>query len=75
VEAGGDGKDGDTKMSVADFELLRVLGKGSFGKVYLVRKVSDQNIFAMKVRGIGLGQDWCGSARRGERLQGARDAE
>ena len=63
VEAGGDGKDGDTKMSVADFELLRVLGKGSFGKVYLVRKVSDQNIFAMKVRGV-LGWARIGVVRR-----------
>jgi serine/threonine protein kinase len=38
-----------TKVTVDDFELLRVLGKGSFGKVYLVRLLSDGEIYAMKV--------------------------
>ena len=38
-----------TKVGVDDFELLRVLGKGSFGKVYLVRSLSDGEIYAMKV--------------------------
>ena len=37
------------KLSVDDFELIKVLGKGSFGKVYLVRLLSDGEIFAMKV--------------------------
>ena len=37
------------KLTVDDFELLRVLGKGSFGKVYLVRLLSDGEIYAMKV--------------------------
>jgi serum/glucocorticoid-regulated kinase 2 len=31
-----------------DFERLKVIGKGTFGKVYLVKKVSDGNIYAMK---------------------------
>lgn len=40
------------KTSPADFELLKVLGKGGYGKVFQVRKVSGQNagkVFAMKV--------------------------
>jgi len=34
---------------VDDFELLRVLGKGSFGKVFLVRMIPTGGIYAMKV--------------------------
>jgi serine/threonine protein kinase len=40
------------KLSVADFDLLKVVGKGAFGKVMLVRKktgVGEGQIFAMKV--------------------------
>lgn len=37
-----------TKVSVDDFELLKVLGKGSFGKVMMVRKKDNMNIYAMK---------------------------
>mmetsp|Transcript_5547 Transcript_5547/g.17493 ORF Transcript_5547/g.17493 Transcript_5547/m.17493 type:complete len:614 (-) Transcript_5547:923-2764(-) len=39
-------------LTVADFDLLRVVGKGAFGKVMLVRKRKHQDeggIFAMKV--------------------------
>jgi len=32
-----------------DFELLKVLGRGSFGKVMQVRKKSDGKIYAMKI--------------------------
>ena len=32
-----------------DFELVRVIGKGSFGKVTLVRRKVDQKLYAMKV--------------------------
>lgn len=38
-----------TKVSMDDFELVRVIGKGSFGKVTLVKKKSDQKLYAMKV--------------------------
>jgi serum/glucocorticoid-regulated kinase 2 len=31
-----------------DFERLKVIGKGTFGKVYLVRKITDDKIYAMK---------------------------
>eukprot|EP01084_Bolivina_argentea_P106579 190688_1 len=37
-----------SKCFVDDFTLLKVLGKGSFGKVLLVRKKDDNKIFAMK---------------------------
>lgn len=36
------------KVSVEDFDLLKVLGKGSFGKVMMVRKKDTKAIFAMK---------------------------
>lgn len=37
------------KVSVEDFELLKVVGKGSFGKVFLVRFLRNGKIYAMKV--------------------------
>uniref|UniRef100_A0A914URH7 Protein kinase domain-containing protein n=1 Tax=Plectus sambesii TaxID=2011161 RepID=A0A914URH7_9BILA len=40
------------KVSMENFELLRVLGKGAYGKVFLVRKVGGSDhgaIYAMKV--------------------------
>ncbi|XP_070573266.1 ribosomal protein S6 kinase beta-1-like [Ptychodera flava] len=43
---------GMERCSPMDFELLRVLGKGGYGKVFQVRKVTEFNkgkIFAMKV--------------------------
>uniref|UniRef100_A0A914DK56 Ribosomal protein S6 kinase n=1 Tax=Acrobeloides nanus TaxID=290746 RepID=A0A914DK56_9BILA len=42
----------NVKIGPEDFELLRVLGKGGYGKVFQVRKTSGQDkgkIFAMKV--------------------------
>ena len=36
------------KLGVDDFILLKVLGKGSFGKVLLVRKKHNMKVFAMK---------------------------
>merc|ERR1719210_333383 len=43
---------GCEKPNVNQFELLRVLGQGSFGKVFLVRKIRGQDagsLYAMKV--------------------------
>jgi serine/threonine protein kinase len=40
---------GGNKMSVTDFDLLNVVGKGSFGKVMQVRKKDTGAIYAMKV--------------------------
>ncbi|KAJ3055393.1 AGC protein kinase Gad8 [Rhizophlyctis rosea] len=36
-------------MSIDDFDLLKVLGKGSFGKVMQVRKKDTNRIYAMKI--------------------------
>lgn len=38
-----------TSVGVDDFELLKVLGKGSFGKVFLVRLIPTGALYAMKV--------------------------
>jgi serine/threonine protein kinase len=35
--------------SIDDFELLKMIGKGSFGKVYLVRVIATDEVYAMKV--------------------------
>ncbi|XP_016923738.2 ribosomal protein S6 kinase 2 beta [Drosophila suzukii] len=45
-------KEGHDKADPSQFELLRVLGEGSFGKVFLVRKVIGKDagtLYAMKV--------------------------
>ncbi|TPX40195.1 hypothetical protein SeLEV6574_g06740 [Synchytrium endobioticum] len=38
-----------TKVGLADFELLSVIGQGAYGKVYLVRLRDTGRVFAMKV--------------------------
>ncbi|KAI3677794.1 hypothetical protein L6452_37064 [Arctium lappa] len=37
------------RVGLEDFEVMRVVGKGAFGKVYQVRKRDTSNIYAMKV--------------------------
>ena len=37
------------EVQIEDFELLKVLGKGSFGKVFLVRLIPTGAVYAMKV--------------------------
>jgi len=44
-----DSQSGEKKVNIEDFEKLKVVGKGSFGKVLLVRKMDDKKIFAMKI--------------------------
>lgn len=39
----------EASVGLEDFTLIRVLGKGSFGKVTLVRKKDNSKIFAMKI--------------------------
>ena len=36
------------KIALNDFELVKVIGRGSFGKVYLVRRNGTENYYAMK---------------------------
>ena len=36
------------KISLNDFELMTVIGRGSFGKVYLVKRTGTDNYFALK---------------------------
>ena len=35
-------------MTIEDFQLLKVVGRGSFGKVYLAKKKSNGVIYAVK---------------------------
>ena len=37
------------KLTVDDFSIIKVIGKGSYGKVLLVKKNDDEQIYAMKV--------------------------
>ncbi|KAK8825224.1 RPS6 protein kinase [Blastocystis sp. ATCC 50177/Nand II] len=39
----------NSTVTVSDFEILKVIGKGSFGKVFQVRKHGESEIYAMKV--------------------------
>lgn len=48
-ESKHDGNRTGKKIGIEDFELVKVIGKGSFGKVTLVRKKADQRLYAMKV--------------------------
>jgi len=41
-------KDKGKEVSLDDFTIKKVIGKGTFGKVYLVEKKSDGKIYAMK---------------------------
>lgn len=36
------------KINIDDFFILKVIGRGSFGKVYLVRKKDTNMLYAMK---------------------------
>jgi len=41
--------EGKEKVGLEDFEFLKVIGRGSFGKVMQVRKTSNGKIYAMKI--------------------------
>jgi len=36
-------------LGIEDFELLKVIGRGNFGRVLLVRKIDSRKLYAMKV--------------------------
>lgn len=36
-------------ISVKDFEKIKVIGRGAFAKVYLVKKIATNNYYAMKI--------------------------
>eukprot|EP00164_Ancoracysta_twista_P006511 GFYU01009074.1.p1 GENE.GFYU01009074.1~~GFYU01009074.1.p1 ORF type:complete len:420 (-),score=110.91 GFYU01009074.1:114-1373(-) len=40
---------GTKKVSIADFDLLKTIGKGSYGKVLKVRKLDNNKIYALKI--------------------------
>ena len=39
----------NNKLTIEDFTIIKVVGKGSYGKVLLVKKNDDDQIYAMKV--------------------------
>jgi serine/threonine protein kinase len=39
----------NNKLCIDDFLMLNVIGQGSYGKVLLVRKKDDENVYAMKI--------------------------
>ena len=41
-------KHGDMETTLGDFEIKKVIGRGSFGKVFLVMKKNDSKVYAMK---------------------------
>ncbi|CAN7075523.1 unnamed protein product [Brassica oleracea var. botrytis] len=45
----GDVAEVSGEVGIEDFEVLKVVGRGAFGKVYQVRKKDTSEIFAMKV--------------------------
>ncbi len=36
-------------MSIEDFDFIKMLGEGAYGKVYLVRKKTTGDLYAMKI--------------------------
>jgi hypothetical protein len=41
-------KKGDKKVTLQDFVIKKVIGRGSFGKVFLVQKKGSSEVYAMK---------------------------
>lgn len=44
-----DVKNKEKEICLEDFELLKVLGRGAFGKVYLAQKRDNHKLYAIKV--------------------------
>jgi serum/glucocorticoid-regulated kinase 2 len=45
-------------LTIEAFDLLKVIGKGSFGKVMQVRKKDTQRIYALKTIRKGVPRDF-----------------
>lgn len=62
------------KADPRQFELLKVLGQGSFGKVFLVKKITGEDtgqLYAMKVlKKATLKSEWWLGGGGGERIWG-----
>ena len=41
--------DATINISLNDFKIIKILGKGAFGKVYLVKKINNGKVYAMKI--------------------------
>ena len=41
-------KNNDMDVTLSDFEIKKVIGRGSFGKVFLVQKKGSSEVYAMK---------------------------
>ena len=39
----------NNKLTIEDFTIIKVVGKGSYGKVLLVKKNEEETIYAMKI--------------------------
>ena len=39
----------NNKLTINDFSIIKVIGKGSYGKVLLVKKNDEDKVYAMKV--------------------------
>lgn len=38
-----------SKISSDDFKIIKVIGRGTFGKVFMVKKKDNDKVYAMKV--------------------------
>jgi serine/threonine protein kinase len=38
----------DKEVTLEDFKIIKKIGKGGFGVIYLVEKIKDETIYAMK---------------------------
>lgn len=61
-----DGQQGErggvaSSMSISDFDVLRPISRGAFGRVYLARKITTGDLYAIKVRHALVCADmgWC----------------
>lgn len=59
----------EEKIGPQDFEFLRVVGQGAFGKVFQVQKLETQEIFAMKV----MRKDKIMEKNQGDYMKAERD--